>query len=255
MRWTLTQVAGALGAAAGAGLDPLARLAGVSIDSRTLRAGELFIAIHGPRHDGHDYVAQALERGALAAVVARAQAGRYAGAALGRCLVVEDTFAALQQLAGAMRQAWGRRIVGVTGSVGKTTTKEVLAALLGAKFRVLKSEGNLNNEYGLPLTLLRLKPEDKAAVVELGMSHRGELRRLAEIAEPEVGVVTRVAPVHLEFFASIDEIALAKRELIEGLAGPEPVAVLNADDPRVARFAEVARGRVLTFGCADAAQF
>ena len=173
----------------------------------------------------------------------------------GRLIAVSDTLAALQELAQAVRRAWGRRIAAVTGSVGKTTTKEILAALLGAKFRVLKSEGNLNNEYGLPLTLLRLEPEDKAAVVELGMSHRGELRRLAEIAEPEVGVVTRVAPVHLEFFASVDEIALAKRELIEGLAGPEPVAVLNADDPRVARFSEVARGRVLTFGCGAQADF
>jgi UDP-N-acetylmuramoyl-tripeptide--D-alanyl-D-alanine ligase len=163
--------------------------------------------------------------------------------------------AGLQELARAVRRAWGRRIAAVTGSVGKTTTKEILAALLGAKFRVLRSEGNLNNEYGLPLTLLRLEPEDKAAVVELGMSHSGELRRLAEIAEPEVGVVTRVAPVHLEFFASVDEIALAKRELIEGLAGPESIAVLNADDPRVARFAEVAPGRVLTFGCGASAQF
>ena len=173
----------------------------------------------------------------------------------GRLIATSDTLAALQELAQAVRRAWGRRIAAVTGSVGKTTTKEILAALLGAKFRVLKSEGNLNNEYGLPLTLLRLEPEDKAAVVELGMSHRGELRRLAEIAEPEVGVVTRVAPVHLEFFASVDEIALAKRELIEGLAGPEPVAVLNADDPRVARFTEVARGRVLTFGCGAQADF
>jgi UDP-N-acetylmuramoyl-tripeptide--D-alanyl-D-alanine ligase len=162
---------------------------------------------------------------------------------------------ALQDLARAVRRVWGRRIAAVTGSVGKTTTKEILAALLGAKFRVLKSEGNLNNEYGLPLALLRLEPEDEAAVVELGMSHRGELRRLAEIAEPEVGVVTRVAPVHLEFFASVDEIALAKRELIEGLAGPESVAVLNADDPRVARFRDVARGRVLTFGLGAEAQF
>jgi UDP-N-acetylmuramoyl-tripeptide--D-alanyl-D-alanine ligase len=139
--------------------------------------------------------------------------------------------------------------------VGKTTTKEILAALLGAQFRVLKSEGNLNNEYGLPLALLRLDPEHEAAVVELGMSHRGELRRLAEIAEPEVGIVTQVAPVHLEFFSSIDEIALAKRELIEGLAGPHTVAVLNADDPRVARFAEAARGEVLTFGFSPSAQF
>jgi UDP-N-acetylmuramoyl-tripeptide--D-alanyl-D-alanine ligase len=155
-----------------------------------------------------------------------------------------------------VRRSWGRRIAAVTGSVGKTTTKEILAALLGAKFRVLKSEGNLNNEYGLPLTLLRLDPADEAAVLELGMSHRGELKRLAEIAEPEVGIVTRVAPVHLEFFESVDEIALAKRELIEGLSGNDPVAVLNADDPRVARFADVARGRVLTFGIdSPAAQY
>ena len=173
----------------------------------------------------------------------------------GRLIAVPDTLVALQDLARAVRRAWGRRIAAVTGSVGKTTTKEILAALLGAKFRVLKSEGNLNNEYGLPLALLRLEPEDEAAVVELGMSHRGELRRLAEIAEPDVGVVTQVAPVHLEFFSSVDEIALAKRELIEGLVGPETVAVLNADDPRVARFAEVARGRVLTFGFSPAAQF
>ncbi len=115
---------------------------------------------------------------------------------------------------------WGRRLAAVTGSAGKTTTKEILAALLAARFRVLKSEGNLNNEYGLPLQLLRLEDADEAAVVELGMSHAGELRRLAEIARPDVGVVTRVAPVHLEFFASVDEIALAKRELIEGLIGP-----------------------------------
>src|SRR5260370_15096398 len=172
-----------------------------------------------------------------------------------RLFAAYDTLAALQNLGQAVRRAWGRGIGAGRGSVGKTSTKEILAALLGAKFCVLKSEGNLNNEYGLPLTLLRLEPEDKGAVVELGMSHRGELRRLAEIAEPEVGVVTRVAPVHLEFFASIDEIALAKRELIEGLTGPDSVAVLNADDPRVARFAEVAPGRVLTFGCRASAQF
>jgi len=143
----------------------------------------------------------------------------------------------------------------VTGSAGKTTTKEILAALLAARFRVLKSEGNLNNEYGLPLQLLRLEETDEAAVVELGMSHAGELKRLAEIARPDVGVVTRVAPVHLEFFASVDEIALAKRELIEGLAGRESVAILNADDPLVARFAHVAPGRVVTFGIGERADF
>jgi UDP-N-acetylmuramoyl-tripeptide--D-alanyl-D-alanine ligase len=248
MRWTIAQVAGALGARAGAGLDPLARLAGVSIDSRTLRAGELFVAIHGPRHDGHDHVPSAMGRGAIAAVVAESQAHRYGDAVRNRCIVVENTFEALQQLARAVREAWGGKIAGVTGSVGKTTTKEILAALLGARLRVLKSEGNFNNEYGLPLTLFRLEETHQAAVLELGMSRRGELARLAAIARPDVGVVTRVAPAHLEFFASVDEIALAKRELIEGLNGHDSTAVLNADDPRVAAFGPFAPGRVVTYG-------
>jgi UDP-N-acetylmuramoyl-tripeptide--D-alanyl-D-alanine ligase len=255
MRWTIAQVAGTLGTRPGTGLDPLARVAGVSIDSRTVRAGELFIAIHGPRHDGHDHVAGALELGALAAVVAEAQLSRYADGVRGRCLAVADTFEALKQLARAVRQAWGGKIAGVTGSVGKTTTKEILAALLGAKLRILKSEGNFNNEYGLPLTLLRLDETHQAAVLEMGMSRRGELKRLAEIARPDVGVVTRVAPAHLEFFSSVDEIALAKRELIEGLNGHESTAVLNADDPRVAAFGAYAPGRVLTYGIEKPAFF
>jgi UDP-N-acetylmuramoyl-tripeptide--D-alanyl-D-alanine ligase len=248
MRWTIAQVAGALGVRAGAGLDPVAWVAGVSIDSRTVRAGELFVAIHGPRHDGHDHVASALGRGAIAAVVAEPQAHRYNESIRNRCFVVGDTFASLKQLALAVREAWGGKIAGVTGSVGKTTTKEILAALLGAKLRVLKSEGNFNNEYGLPLTLFRLEDTHQAAVLEMGMSRRGELARLAAIARPDVGVVTRVAPAHLEFFESVDEIALAKRELIEGLNGHESTAVLNADDPRVAAFGAVAPGRVLTYG-------
>jgi len=255
VQWTVQQVARALGVAEPAGLAPLARLAGVSIDSRTVARGDLFVAILGPNHDGHAFVAAALEKGALAAIVDRARIAEFPETLRGKLLGVADTLLALQDLARAVRRSWGRRIAAVTGSVGKTTTKEILAALLGTKLRILKSEGNLNNEYGLPLALLRLEPEDEAAVVELGMSHRGELRRLAEIAEPEVGVVTRVAPVHLEFFSSVDEIALAKRELIEGLAGPQPVAVLNADDLRVKQFTAVARGAVLTFGFAAGAQF
>src|SRR5271166_135936 len=256
MRWTIAQVAGAVDARTGAGLDAMARVAGVSIDSRTLRAGELFIAIHGPRHDGHDHLAAAFERGAVAAMVARERAESYAAAAIRyKCLVVEDTFAALKQLGRAAREAWGGKVAGVTGSVGKTTTKEILAALLGAKLRVLKSEGNFNNEYGLPLTLFRLEPTDEAAVLEMGMSRRGELARLAEIAKPDVGVVTRVSPAHLEFFSSVDEIALAKRELIEGLNGRASTAVLNADDPRVAAFGPFAPGRVLTYGIAQPAFF
>src|SRR5262250_2241434 len=137
MRWTIAQVAGALGSRAGAGLDPLARLAGVSIDSRTVRAGELFVAIHGPSHDGHDYVASALEHGALAAVVSETRLSSFAGWAGDRCIAVADTFEALKRLASAVREAWGGKIASVTGSVGKTTTKEILAALLGTKLRIL----------------------------------------------------------------------------------------------------------------------
>src|SRR6201987_3782957 len=255
MRWTIAQVAGAVGSRPGAGLDSMARVAGISIDSRTVRAGELFIAIHGPRHDGHDHVAAALERGALAAVVAESRARQFPEALRRSCLVVDDTLLALHQLARAVRTAWGKKIAGVTGSVGKTTTKEILAALLGAKLPVLKSEGNFNNAYGLPLTLFRLEEEHDAAVLEMGMSRRYELQELAAIAKPDVGVVTRVAPAHLEFFASVEEIALAKRELIEGLNGPDSVAVLNADDPLVAAFASRAPGHVLTYGIENPADF
>jgi UDP-N-acetylmuramoyl-tripeptide--D-alanyl-D-alanine ligase len=255
MRWTIAQVAGVLAARTGTGLDPVARLAGVSIDSRTVRSGELFVAIYGPRHDGHDHVASALERGAVAALVAAEKVDGYPDTLRQKCLVVGDTFLALKQLARAVRETWGGKIAGVTGSVGKTTTKEILAALLGARFRVLKSEGNFNNEYGLPLTLFRLDETHQAAVLEMGMSRRGELARLAEIARPDVGVVTRVSPAHLEFFSSVDEIALAKRELIEGLNGKDSTAVLNADDPRVAAFAAHAPGKVLTYGVEKPALF
>jgi UDP-N-acetylmuramoyl-tripeptide--D-alanyl-D-alanine ligase len=255
MRWTVEEVAGALGVTPPGGVDAVARLAGVSINSRTVARGELFVAIHGPRHDGHNFVVAALEAGALAGIVAADRLSGFAEPYRSKLLAVPDTLAALQGLAQAVRTRWGRRLAAVTGSAGKTTTKEILAALLAARFRVLKSEGNLNNEYGLPLQLLRLDEADEAAVVELGMSHAGELKRLSEIARPDVGVVTRVAPVHLEFFASVEEIALAKRELIEGLAGRNSVAVLNADDPLVVRFAQVAPGRVVTFGVAGRADF
>ena len=255
MRWTIAQVAGALDVRPGTGLDPVARVAGVSIDSRSLRSGELFVAIHGPRHDGHDHVAAALEGGALAAVVAQDKLAQFPEAVRNRCIPVADTFVALKHLARKVREAWGGKIAGVTGSVGKTTTKEILAALLGTRLSVLKSEGNFNNEYGLPLTLFKLEEMHQAAVLEMGMSRRGELARLAEIARPDVGVVTRVSPAHLEFFASVDEIALAKRELIEGLNGRESTAVLNADDPRVAAFSSFAPGRVLTYGIEQPAFF
>jgi UDP-N-acetylmuramoyl-tripeptide--D-alanyl-D-alanine ligase len=260
MQWKVEQAARALGLAAPSGISPVARLAGVSIDSRAVRPNELFIAIRGPRFDGHAFVEQALGAGALAAVVQRAAYGDFLPEIRSRMFPVDDTLAALQQLARAVLHEWraaspGRRVAAITGSAGKTTAKEILAALLGSRVRVLKSEGNLNNEYGLPLTLLRLEDADDVVVAELGMSRRGELARLAALAEPQIGVVTCVAPVHLEYFSSVDEIALAKRELVDGLAGPAPVAVLNADDSRVARFAEGFRGRTITFGINADADF
>jgi len=255
MRWTLTQVADAVAGKQGRGLDAMARLAGVSIDSRTIRPGELFIAILGPAHDGHDYVAAALERGALATVVAGPLLSHYPGWLQDRCITVPDTLEALHNLARAVRKEWGRKICGITGSVGKTTTKEILAALLGAKLRVLKTEGNFNNEYGLPLTLFRLEEAHDVAVLEMGMSFPGELRRLAAIARPDVAIELRVTPAHLLNFSSVEEIALAKRELVEGLNGPSSVAVLNADDPRVAAMAAVAPGKVIFYGMDKLAEY
>jgi UDP-N-acetylmuramoyl-tripeptide--D-alanyl-D-alanine ligase len=260
MRWTAVQVAETLGVPVPAGLDPMARMAGVSIDSRAVQPGELFLAIRGPRHDGHTFVAGAISRGATAGVVAREKFPEYAEEVRRKLFAVDDTLVGLHRLASRASEIWrkakpGRRIGAVAGSIGKTTTKEILAALVAARFRVLKTQGNLNNEYGLPLTLLQLDDEHDAAVVEMGMSHRGELARLAQIAPPDVGVITRIAVEHLEFFSSIEEIALAERELIENLAWPGATAVLNADDERVARFADVARGNVIWFGTSGRAQF
>ena len=255
MRWTVAQVAVAVAGQCGNGLDPMARLAGVSIDSRSLRPGELFVAVHGPVHDGHDYVAAAMETGALAAIVAGPLLSRFPGWLQDRCIAVPDTLQALHRLARAVRQQWGKQVCGITGSVGKTTTKEIVAALLGSKLRVLKTEGNFNNEYGLPLTLFRLDDTDDVAVLEMGMSFPGELKRLAAIALPDVAIETRVSPAHLLNFTSVDDIALAKRELIEGLRDGNSVAVLNADDPRVAAMASVAPGRVIFYGVENPAEF
>ncbi|HXE91268.1 MAG TPA: UDP-N-acetylmuramoyl-tripeptide--D-alanyl-D-alanine ligase [Terriglobales bacterium] len=224
--------------------DPAAVAEGYSIDSRTVKPGELFFAVKGERLDGHDFVAQALAAGAVAAVVSRAKVSEFS--ARSRLLVVEDTLAALQALAASARRTWGGPLVAVTGSTGKTTTKEAIAALLSLKFRVMKSEGNLNNHFGLPLQLLRLEPEHQVAVVELAMSHRGEIAALGRISRPDLGVVTNVAPVHLGFFASVAEIARAKYELIESLPA-SGVAVLNADDEYVSRFGRDFAGRVVTF--------
>ncbi|GAC1355784.1 MAG: UDP-N-acetylmuramoyl-tripeptide--D-alanyl-D-alanine ligase [Acidobacteriaceae bacterium] len=216
---------------------------GYSIDSRTIGAGELFFAVKGERVDGHDFVARALENGAAAAVVSQHWLAPDELDPCGLLRVPESedcVLRALQTLAHRVRRSWGGRVIGVTGSAGKTTTKEAVAAVLGARFRVLKSEGNLNNHFGMPMQLLKLEPEHEMAVLEMGMNHGGEITALAKIAEPDWAVVTNVAAVHLEFFeGGIAEIAAAKRELVEALP-PDGTAVLNFDDDRVAAFA---RGR------------
>jgi len=247
---TLQEAEGAIGNRAAESRPEEARfITGYSIDSRTVATGDLFFAIRGPRHDGHDYIEAALERGAAGAVASREwlQARRAAGGGIERLVGVDDPAEALRRLATAARLRWGKPVVAVTGSNGKTTTKEVVSALLATRYRISKSEGNLNNEFGLPLSLLRIGDEAEIGVLEMGMNHRGEIRRLAGIAKPTVGVVTNVNAAHLEFFESVDEIALAKRELIESL-GPEGVAVLNAGDERVRGFAKVHSGRSRTFG-------
>lgn len=226
---------------------------GYSIDSRSVERGDLFFALRGPRFDGHEFVSQALERGAAAAVVKeRFVAGDLQNASV--LIPVPDPEQALQQLARAVRGRWTGRLIGVTGSAGKTTAKEMLAAVLAARFRVLKSEGNLNNHLGVPLTLLRLMPETEVAVVEMGMSGPGEIARLASMAAPQTGVVTNVAAVHLEFFDSIDSIARAKRELIEHLQ-PPAAAILNHDDERVRRFRDGFNGQVVTFGFTEGSDY
>ncbi|MGA9062229.1 MAG: UDP-N-acetylmuramoyl-tripeptide--D-alanyl-D-alanine ligase [Terracidiphilus sp.] len=228
---------------------------GYSIDSRTVAPGELFFAVRGERHDGHDFVAAAFERGALAAVVSRARAASLPDAALAHpLLIAEDPLLAMQTLASHVRRRWGRRLVAITGSAGKTTTKEAVSAALGVKFRVLRSEGNRNNNFGLPLQLLRLMPEHEFAVVEMGMNHTGEIAALARIAAPDWGVVTNVGSAHIENFAEgLAGIARAKFELIAALPS-NGVAFLNCDDAYAAQFGRDFPGRVVYFGsgpCAD----
>jgi len=228
---------------------------GYSIDSRTVSAGDLFFAVRGDRLDGHDYVQAALARGAVSAVVSRARVATLPDAVLALpLLIAEDPLAALQSLAAHVRRRWGKRVVAITGSAGKTTTKEAVAAALGAQLNVLKSRGNLNNGFGLPLQLLRLEPQHEIAVVEMGMNHAGEIAALARIASPDWGVVTNVGTAHIENFPDGQAgIARAKLELVAALPA-SGVAFLNCDDPYLSQFGREFQGRVIYFGagpCAD----
>ncbi|MCK9418302.1 MAG: UDP-N-acetylmuramoyl-tripeptide--D-alanyl-D-alanine ligase [Nitrospirae bacterium] len=232
-------------------LDKMAQLeiTGVSIDSRTIREGELFVAIKGDRFDGHDFVPGVMKKGAWGALVApKALADTlplFGG--LKNILPVEDTLIALQELAYLHRRKFSVPVVSITGSNGKTTTKEMLAGILQQQGPVLKNEGNLNNHIGVPLTLLRLNAGHKAAVVEMGMSALGEIDALARFVGPDVGVITNIGPAHLEFLKSMDLVAQAKGELF-GHLKPDGTAVLNADDQYFDTLKKKFGGRVLSFG-------
>lgn len=232
--------------------SPQSAVAAYSIDSRTIRPGELFFAVRGKRLDGHNYATAALEAGAAAAVIAADRRASFAAQWQSRLLPVRDPLEALHALAAAARRRWGGPVVAITGSTGKTSTKQMIASLLRTQYQVLENDGNLNNQFGLPLSLLRLEPENEIGVFEMGMSAPGEIRLLANLAQPNVGVVTNVSPAHLEFFPNVQAIARAKSELIEPLQSKD-WAVLNADDPRVACFGVRCRGQVLYYGLGEAA--
>ncbi len=219
---------------------------GASTDTRTLQAGQAFVALTGDSHDGHDYVAQAIAKGARAAVLSRPLQAAIAQE------IVPDTLVWLQQEAARRRAAWGRAVVAVTGSAGKTTTKDAIASALEPRFRVGKTQGNFNNHIGVPLSILNMPEASGVAVLEIGMNHAGEIRDLCEIARPDIAVVTNAGTAHIQNFDSIEGVAAAKRELIEALK-PDGVAVLNHDDVRVRAFAGVHGGRVVTFGIEDGA--
>jgi UDP-N-acetylmuramoyl-tripeptide--D-alanyl-D-alanine ligase len=218
---------------------------GVSTDTRTLRAGQAFVALAGPNHDGHDHVAEAFRLGAPAAVVARE-----VGGAEGAQHVVPDPLEWLQQTAARAREGFRGRVVAITGSAGKTTTKDAAATALSPALRTGKTSGNFNNHIGVPLSVLNLSETDEAAVLEIGMNHAGEIRALAAIARPEIGVVTNVGTAHIESFDSIEGIAAAKRELVEALPA-SGIAILNGDDPRVRGFAGVHGGRTVLYGAGE----
>ena len=225
---------------------------GAAVDSRAVRPGELFVALPGDRTDGHRFLTEAIAGGASAVIVTRPPDDP---AALGDVTVVRvaDALAGLHAVAAGWRTRFAPLVVGVTGSIAKTSTKEAIAAVLGRRFRTLKNEGNLNNEIGLPLTVLRLGPEHEAAVLEMGMYVGGEIADLARIGRPSIGVVTAVQPVHLSRIGSLAAIEQAKGELVEALP-PDGTAVLNADDPLVGRMAERTVARVVTYGFSTEAE-
>src|SRR3984893_4258371 len=239
--------------------DAAREIEGVSIDTRTLGAGELYIAVRGERFDGADFAGAALDAGAGGGVLPRGRGRRVGafGAAARRLtprstvapvvIEVDDTIVALQALAHHVRRESGARVVAITGSAGKPTTKEVTAEFLAPRYRVMRNRGNFNNHIGLPLSLIDLRQRPEIAVVELGMNHTGEISTLVRIAEPDVRVWTNVGEAHLGSFSSVDDIADAKAEILEG-ATISTLLVANADDDRIMTRAAGFAGRIVSFG-------
>ncbi|MGH9341437.1 MAG: UDP-N-acetylmuramoyl-tripeptide--D-alanyl-D-alanine ligase [Acidobacteriota bacterium] len=228
------------------GSSRLEKLPPISIDSRTLQAGQCFVALKGERFDGHDFLEDVLRQGAAAIVCSQlpTDAALWTDRPL---LLVEDTTRALQALGNYARRKWGKPLIAITGSMGKTTTREFTAALLGQKYHVFQSPGNFNNHFGLPFSLLQLELGHEIAVLELGMNHAGEIRALSRICGPDAAILTNVAEVHLEFFPDLGAIAEAKGEIIENLP-PQGTLFYNADDPRVTRLAARHSGKKVSFG-------
>jgi len=237
------------------------RIENTVIDSRLAGPGCLFVALRGLRHDGHDYIPEAIRRGAVAVIAEQvpgaANCAEVGGAGLqvcryldAVCLVVPDSLTALQRAATHWRRQHSARVIGITGSIGKTTSKEVIAAVIRQRYRTLKSEGNYNNEIGLPLTLMHLTADHERVVLEMGMYDAGEIAELAEIARPQMGVVTDVGPCHLERLGTLERVAQAKAELPQALPSAEEggVAILNADDEWVRAMADQTKARVFTYG-------
>jgi UDP-N-acetylmuramoyl-tripeptide--D-alanyl-D-alanine ligase len=253
--WVAAQVGGAIAAG-----DTARVFGNVSIDTRTLGAGDLYFGVRGERFDGADFAAAAIDAGAAGIVVPRGwdrsgepllDEGPEHGARVRErdavVIEVDDTTAALQALAHAIRRQAGTKVVAITGSAGKTTTKEVTSEFLESRYRVVRNRGNFNNHIGLPLSLMELRTRPEIAVVELGMNHAGEISTLVRVAEPDVRVWTNVGEAHIGFFASLDAIADAKAEILEA-ATASTLLVANADDPRITARIGAFRGRIVTFG-------
>ena len=225
--------------------DPDCLFRGVSINSRTVSKGALFVCIKGERFDGHDFLADVIDKKVGGIILSNpeklpVESGPFV-------ILVPDTLKALQDLAGFQRKRFPLKVVAVTGTNGKSTTKEMIAAILATKFKTLKTQGNLNNHIGLPLTLLQREPSHEVGVLEMGMSAMGEIKRLAEIAQPDIGVITNISEGHLVQLKNLKDIQSAKGELFDSLT-EKGTAIVNADDPLVLELARSLRARTVTFG-------